>query len=498
MSTKGQFCRSQQLSLLRERTDTRPYLSGERFWLDRHAARLGQDEPSPAWVAVESSKLVDRLMARGDVKRLAVVCAAGLGKSTNLQWFAKELAAPGSHQLPFFFALDDPRLPDNGLDFWHRTLPHQLRQADGNSGLAQERLVSLLQRLRALGRITLLLDSIDQASKALLLLVQELLTSGDWAGCPIVLSARPHAIFDRWERLIVPSEEAWHFVRVEPLREGERRLLLNQDDIDRYNQLPPGGRELMANPRNIEYVRKCGTPEGPGRRREPDAVEEFTLHDLRTASHVFAGAANHLVRYGMKNNRQARKIGRPQKKPPPPEATERQVAFALDLLGALAYTMYCQPAPGTRRHGDRFRPNVSHVPAKRMPQFETAVLKRMRAGGVVPRAYRIDDLEDDLAALAKLNAEIKFDLLDTRPHRRGDFRWYDRSLQEFFAAWWLSRYANAKDRKWMCRWRYDDPRDETGRTCSSRCGVSWWRCRERCGRRRRGYQGCGFRLATVP
>jgi len=101
-----------------------------------------------------------------------------------------------------------------------------------------------------------------------------------------------------------------------------------------------------------------------------------------------------------------------------------------------------------------------------MPKFTAAVLKRIRKAGIVERDYRIDDLEDDLDALAELNAEIQFDLLDTRPHRRGEFRWYDRSLQEFFAAWWLSRYADKKqgDLGRLREWRYDDPRDDTART----------------------------------
>src|SRR5437879_4332937 len=107
------FCTSQRLSLLRERTETRPYLSGEQFWLDRHAERLGQDEPPSPWDPVARSHLVASLTADGDTKRLAVVCAAGLGKSTNLRWLAKALALPGTRQLPFFFELDDANLPEN-------------------------------------------------------------------------------------------------------------------------------------------------------------------------------------------------------------------------------------------------------------------------------------------------------------------------------------------------------------------------------------------------
>jgi hypothetical protein len=170
-----------------------------------------------------------------------------------------------------------------------------------------------------------------------------------------------------------------------------------------------------------------------------------------------------MVRYGIRNPK-ARKLGRRKDQPPPEEASQRQVDFALDLLGALAYTMYCSPAPGSRRGEERFRPNVSHVPAARMARFTEAVLNQIKGVGLVDGAYRIDDLEDDLDALAELNAEIKFDLLDTRPHRHGDFRWYDRSLQEFFAAWWMSRHAGADDHQRLRQWRYDDTRDATGKT----------------------------------
>src|SRR5258708_7047260 len=100
------FCTSQKLLLLQERTNPRPYLSGERFWEERHADRLGGQRLKSPWAEVERSDLVQRLAAKGEWKRLAVVCAAGLGKTTNLKWLAKELAKRDSRQVPFFFELD--------------------------------------------------------------------------------------------------------------------------------------------------------------------------------------------------------------------------------------------------------------------------------------------------------------------------------------------------------------------------------------------------------
>jgi hypothetical protein len=420
---------------------------------------------------VDRESLVNDLTSESSRKRWAVVCAAGLGKSTNLQWLAKELALPGSRQVPFLFALDRVKhaTPEKLLEVM---LPAKVRAAPGNSDLTDERLLTYLRRLRAQGRITLLLDSIDQSSEAGLQLVSALLATRDWDACPIVLSARPHALFDRWDDLIIPDEASWQFVRVEPLAAEQSGLLLNQDVIDRWSLLPADGKVLMANPRNIEYVRKRPVTqrqkerekEGEEEDEEPDKVKDFTLHDLRTASHVFAGAVDHLVRYGMENP-EARKFRCRKDEAPPAEPSERQIRDALDFLGALAFEMYTMPAPDTvAKEGTSFRPNVSHVDAEAMPDFTEAVWKRLRRAKVVRRDYGISDLEKDLQALAELNAEIKYDLLDTRPSRQGDFRWYDRSLQEFFAAWWLSRYAGPGDVDRLHRWRYDDPRDATGRT----------------------------------
>ena len=243
--------------------------------------------------------------------------------------------------------------------------------------------------------------------------------------------------------------------------------LLDFNGIERYIRLPPSGRELMANPRNIEYVLKCDPREGPPAGPEPDDVSKYTLRDLRTTSHVFAGATEHMVRWGMTNNVKARKLGRPKDRPEPQHLSTTQIEFALDLLAAMAFTMYCFP-PSKRSPSNNGRtcdqnssPNVSHVPGKRITEYKTLVLQRMKASGMLNVSdygkdynYCPADLNDDLHALAALNAEIHFDLLDTHLTRHVDFRWYDRSLQEFFVARWLSRYAQSEDRELLRCWRY--------------------------------------------
>ena len=58
-------------------------------------------------------------------------------------------------------------------------------------------------------------------------------------------------------------------------------------------------------------------------------------------------------------------------------------------------------------------------------------------------------------ALSYLNAEVQYDILDSELGKRGDFRWYNRSLQEFFAAYWLAKYAESDDLENLRAWRYD-------------------------------------------
>jgi hypothetical protein len=193
-----------------------------------------------------------------------VVCAAGYGKSTNLEWLAAMLADAG--QVPFLFPLDHPDLPASEKEFWKTTLLTACR--DSNTLEDDDtRLLRALMKARQMGRITLLLDSIDQATPNGLKLLRSLVKSPHWTDCPMVVSARPHAVFKGWKWLIGDAVTRWRFVRVEPLAQAQSELLLGPDGVpqderraigaERYARLPEAGRHLMANPRHIDYVRKC-------------------------------------------------------------------------------------------------------------------------------------------------------------------------------------------------------------------------------------------------
>jgi hypothetical protein len=257
-------------------------------------------------------------------------------------------------------------------------------------------------------------------------------------------------VFERWDDLIGDREHLWHFVRVEPLAAEQQELLLNQDGQERYRKVPDGGRNLLQNPRTIKYIRKCEIrPEGEPA-AEPTSLRDYALQDLRTASHVFGGAVQHMIIEGGMAARAARTLKLPPGTKPPRDLIPGQIEFAHDLLAALAYTMYCGDAADG---GDG--PNVSHVPPGKMEQFLEDVCRKIRIAGI-RHPYTLDALHHDVKALNALNSKIHYDLLDGRFRPRSEFRWYDRSLQEFYAAWWLSRHATDDDIRRLRQWRYSD------------------------------------------
>src|SRR5262249_14272074 len=124
----------------------------------------------------------------------------------------------------------------------------------------------------------------------------------------------------------------------------------------------------------------------------------------------------------------------------------------LALLGALAFTMYAR----TERHAGTggLRPNLDRIPALDMPDFLDQVLGRLVAA--VPR-YDEGVFPRDLAELSRLNALLNHGWLDvsTVGGVGEDFLWWNASLQEFFAAYWVARWGNDADARRLRDWVVD-------------------------------------------
>ena len=192
----------------------------------RPPTEAGTPDPEHTWRRLDREELVVRLAdPLPEWHRVALVCGAGLGKTTNLQWLEAALNRHANHrgkQLAFFLEIKD--LPDS---------PARLMQFLCTKKGARN-LKHALRDKRRQGQITLLLDSLDQAGARpedpAIRSLQTLLSSV-WSPCPIWVSGRPHA-FEANRTLFLPSVNDWQFLRVGQLDEPECRFLLDETQAE--------------------------------------------------------------------------------------------------------------------------------------------------------------------------------------------------------------------------------------------------------------------------
>jgi formylglycine-generating enzyme required for sulfatase activity len=426
------------------------------------------DRSEEVWQAVDRQTLHEQaaglLLDRPPHRRVALVCDAGLGKTTNLQWLAARIApGTGSRQVPFLLRLDSgPHLdllerehhrPGSLLDWLAAEVK---KQAGGD----QDRHRSALARMQARGRITLLLDGLDHAlyRSHLPHLLEGLLGGVQWQDCPVWVAGRPYAFDHTWPLFAHPG---WRFLRVEPLAEPEVRLYLaRQSGGDWYDDLAEG-RELLAVPRLLRLV--AGILRG-----EVQAVAELARRErvrglrLDTAAGVYhlahfspgewldpdrqlPGHGSHADRRGLLASGlvgEAARIGLANGEQPSPTNHQRRIQRTAALLGAIAFEMFATTAdPG------RSEPNTVGVPETELEGFQQAVSHRLVAAGQKP-------LGNDFDLLCRMNNETVDFLLFRELGQRGVV-WHDRTVQAFFAAYWGMRYGDAEDRGRLQSWIVD-------------------------------------------
>jgi predicted NACHT family NTPase len=158
-------------------------------------------------------------------RRVGLVCGAGLGKTTNLQWLQAAVNRSDSfrgRQLAYFRELVGlPRSP--------KALLNEMVEDIGSVGAESDTRVAL-QRMLTAGRVTFLLDSLDQANpdpKGADVQSLTALCQGAWKECPVWISGRPYAFQMAREKLeSVNPQDPWRFLRIGPLDEPECRQLL--------------------------------------------------------------------------------------------------------------------------------------------------------------------------------------------------------------------------------------------------------------------------------
>lgn len=451
------FCVSQRLTVLTERQNLKYCLAGETLFAERHGLpRKGEDgrPMDPVWKDLNRDDFVTEVRSGGEFHRACIVTAAGMGKSTNSQWLAYRINQGGDGRVAILLSVSElPSDLGGVLKVLATNMSSKAALEEAPELLGKY--LHLIRRLRASGRLCLVFDSIDQAQSKSVHTLQALVRDPLWQNCPMIVSSRAHAVHSHWDGLIRDRERAWRFVRIEELREPERQALCNQDGVAIFEAVPLEGRSLLAIPRVIEFVRRLAGENGR-------YLEKLTK--IKTKSHLFWQVSQGFVEHGFKA-KEARRIRRAlsDSRSIPRTPTALQVDHANRLLAALAFTMVTGAMPKdvqAAKLGPTSRPKFDQVGAGDT-EFAQQVVDRLKrtfgawlGEGPFWKNYSAEFLERDLKALAAMNAHITHDLFDEIGERTA-LRWYNRELEEFFAALWVTRFAGPEDRALLPSMLYD-------------------------------------------
>ncbi|HEX4609319.1 MAG TPA: SUMF1/EgtB/PvdO family nonheme iron enzyme [Urbifossiella sp.] len=472
--------------------DRRPgYLLGQPFWV----ARPGPDDDPWAMAAHEAEPRDDQTALpsavtpppnaagelggrwdrtrRDDILRLAVedragahvglVCGAGLGKTTTLQWLETAINRREAYRgefLAYFDVLE--KLSADPEDLASRItdkIAATLANATADPVVVDPRAVrEHVGRLRREGRIVLLLDSLDQAGPdpagtAVNALMALLSVSGPWRGCRVWVSGRPYAF-----RRAGPTFQdchpnvSWQFVRVGQLDEPECRLLLETAGRfgragrsipagrSRFDRLPAAGQRLARVPRYGRLMADL-----PEARLAELTTEATILWAAYTRVSDARSRDTGLLDAGLMA-RPARQLGRHHVKKsdrPRIDASVRefQVRLAHAILGAAAFEMFAQGSRGKEPH----------------PVFEiggdvSAFVERVRTRLARGKAYRDDAgailtsfFRTDWAALMAMDSHGLKHFIFSTTGQNGPLRWTDVSTAAYFAAYWACRWGNSDE-----------------------------------------------------
>ena len=444
---KPPFVVSQGVRLLLDTDQPQRFLRAEYFRAGRGGRGLGpsvSEADLGTWVPLARADVVagQTTLADGSpcsLRRLAITTDAGVGKTIALRWLSRELNRPGCQTAAFLLYFH--QLPLRAEDLIRQTLVPLLQHAAGNeaSHLSAEDAVRVLESLRRQGRIVLLLDALDQAPAdgAAVQVLRSLLEDHDWHACRIVVSGRPHALQRHWERLFATGPGfGWRFVQLDEFDADQQRQFLGQtrDGRERWKLIPETAREILGTPRVLEYLRDL-----------PD--RELQL--IQTAGDVYWHSINHLLKEGMKNSEEARHLGLSPDERTPATVQARSLARGRELLGAIAFRMTSTLTPRAGSEAGEWVPNFDGVPPGQFQRFTDDVYGLLaRRPGASDRKH----LDRDIDSLAALNDFLEHGIFDTDVVGLDRIFWRNRTLQEFFTAYWLAQYCSEADAAGLWDW----------------------------------------------
>ena len=344
--------------------------------------------------------------------RLCLVVDAGVGKTTALEQAAFiRHHQPDGHVAMFVQFGELPDCSDEYLDGGDRVLANRFKTVliskGGSTQFGELDLKALADYLRIQihgSRLTLMVDGLDQVAseregriKARAL--AEFLNRYPRTHC--MVSGRPAAVMHVWNHLFAKesTQAPWQFALLDVFSREEAETFVTPERFAKLQRLEA---DALLEPRMLENVR---------------AILPHEMDDIRTASDIYWRALDATLRKAFE--------GQPSR---PVTINEARKLFAL-----LAFEM-------TRR-GNFYGVELGEQPG----QFESFIAEVWRDRKDQLEAYENRrDFQAALDAIGELNVYLEFAVLDH--HGMSQLFWQNRTLQDFFAALWITRWASEDDR----------------------------------------------------
>ncbi len=420
------FDPTQRLYLLKAGANSSAALHPEAFRkvrLDRERSTDSQ-ETAPdqdLWLELTREQLLADAASDGrSLRRLALTTEAGMGKTYNLRWLCHQLSDKNRRQIAVYH-------PIGSLSgsFSVATLVDTFLIAAGYSESERARLERSLERMRQRGELVLLFDGLDMASKESVQVLAHILErTSEWSRCRIVIAGRPSALEAFWGELFKTGE--WTFAQITEFDEAQQRLALGQleDGTERYDHVPSEACGILTTPRVLEYLRPLQAAE---------------LVKLQTVSDVYWQACTYMLKRALQQTGEGGQA-----------ITSVTWDRYLATLGALAFSMYAQVFAGPESKG--VEPNLDRIQAVDITGFFFTVLDRLEQTNLRITEELLG--EKILPGLTALNTVLNHGWFDNQnlAEQGKDLLWRNASLQEFFAACWISRWAGPKDVELLGNW----------------------------------------------
>jgi hypothetical protein len=267
---------------------------------DPPTTRAEGEATQEKWKRRSRAMIVAKAASKNAPRRVALVCSAGRGKTTNMRWLQAHIAAEcGGEQVPFLFRLEwdnDIKTLEAAIKDFDSLLDWMASRVQRAASGDLKRHRWALERYLREGRITLLFDGLDHVMgrEAFTRDLALLLNSPRWRACPVWVSGRREA-FKKWAKVLF-ADGPFRVLQVVPLEKPEIGFFIQwHTGRDWYHDFPPASRELLATPRILglicEVLRKQ-IPRPP--RNKKERHEKILALELDTAAGVYHHAYFHV------------------------------------------------------------------------------------------------------------------------------------------------------------------------------------------------------------